>query len=91
MIDYLLSGELLKELDHNKEPVTSKEGPLDYTFAIDEAEFIKRKAKGRAHAFAVSGQHTTTGRPILVGAAEDLNRLPGKYYLVKLQWGEGGQ
>jgi hypothetical protein len=55
MIDYLLSGELLKELDHNKEPVTSKEGPLDYTFAVDEAEFIKRKAKGRAHAFAVSG------------------------------------
>jgi len=38
---------------------------------------------------AVAGQHSSTGRPLLVNSIEDLNRMPGRYYIAKLRWGEG--
>jgi acyl-homoserine lactone acylase PvdQ len=85
MIDYLLSGEMLKEVDHMKEPIEN----LDYSYVIQNTEVVTRKAKGRAHAFAVSGNHTDTGKPILVNSIEDQNRMPGRYYIAKLRWGEG--
>lgn len=69
LIDYALNGELVREVDQFKEPL---EG-LTYYTAVEQTEIFRRHAHGNAHAFAVSGKHTSSGRPYLVNAVEGLN------------------
>jgi acyl-homoserine lactone acylase PvdQ len=79
-IDFLLSGQLLKEVDQFSKPITG----LEYYDAVENTEIFKRHIQGNSWAFAVSGKHTTTGRPYLANSIEGLNRMPSKFYIAKL-------
>lgn len=85
IIDYVLNGGLLNEVDQMAEPLDG----LNYYETVEHTELFKRHTIGNAHAFAVSGKHTASGKPYLVNSIEAPNRMPSKYYIAKLQWKVG--
>lgn len=58
---------------------------------LDKMNVFDELTLGESIAFAVDGQYTDTGKPILITSIEDKNTYPSRYHLVNLNLNVNGK